>query len=119
MNASQWILEYYDENGSCEIATWLDSLKESHRIKVLAWLNKLQEMGPLLPRPYADILRDGIHELRIKVGGGQYRVLYFFVFENNIVLTHPFLKNTKRVPDKEIEKAKGIREAYLSRRNSR
>jgi hypothetical protein len=61
--------------------------------KVIAWIDKLQEMGPLLPRPYADILRDGIHELRIKVSRNQVRTLYFFVFESRIILTHPIYKN--------------------------
>jgi len=41
-------------------------LKVSQRDKVIAWIDKLQEMSPLLPRPYADILREGIHELRIE-----------------------------------------------------
>ncbi len=72
-------------------------------------------MGPLLPRPYADVLRDGIHELRIKISNGQVRILYFFVFEDKIVLTHPFYKNTSKVPEKEIKKAIQIREEYVKR----
>ncbi len=29
----------------------------------------LEEKGPPLPRPYADLLTDGIHELRVKLSG--------------------------------------------------
>ncbi len=90
-------------------------LKISQRDKVIAWIDKLQEMGPLLPRPYADILRDGIHELRIKVSSNQVRILYFFVFESRIVLTHPFYKNVSNVPEKEIKKAIHIRDEYIVR----
>jgi hypothetical protein len=37
-------------------------------------------MGPTLPRPYADLLKDGIHELRIRLSGDHIRMLYFFCF---------------------------------------
>ena len=62
----QWDVEFYsDEEGYCELETWILKQKESHRDKIIAWIDKLQEMGPLLPRPYADLLTDGIHELRM------------------------------------------------------
>lgn len=112
----QWDVEFYsDNNGNCELAEWIIKLKVSQRDKVIAWIDKLQEMGPLLPRPYADILRDGIHELRIKVSSNQVRILYFFVLESRIVLTHPFYKNVSKVPEKEIKKAIRIREEYVKR----
>jgi phage-related protein len=112
----QWDVEFYsDHDGNCEVAEWIMKLKVSQRDKVIAWIDKLQEMGPLLPRPYADLLLDGIHELRMKVSGNQVRILYFFVFENRIVLTHPFYKHVSKVPEKEINKAIQIREDYLRR----
>jgi len=101
----QWDVEFYpDSDGSCELTDWIMKLKVSQRDKVIAWIDKLQEKGPLLPRPYADILRDGIHELRIKVSGNQVRILYFFVYKNRIVVTHSFYKNVSKVPEKEIKK---------------
>jgi phage-related protein len=112
----QWEIELYsDANGTCELADWLTKLKLSHRDKVLAWIDKLQEEGPLLPRPYADLLKDGIHELRVKVAHNQVRILYFFIFENRIVLTHRFIKNTSKVPEKEIKRAQNIRSEYIER----
>ena len=112
----QWDVEFYsDKDGNCEIAEWIMKLKVSQRDKVLAWIDKLQEMGPLLPRPYADLLHDGIHELRMKVSGNQVRILYFFVFQNTIVMTHPFYKNVSKVPEKEITKAIQLRDEYIER----
>ncbi|MCK5197088.1 MAG: type II toxin-antitoxin system RelE/ParE family toxin, partial [Spirochaetales bacterium] len=67
------------------------------------------------PRPYADLLKDGIHELRIKLSGNQIRILYFFCYENFIILTNSFSKNKKRVPEKEINKAKEYRTDFLKR----
>lgn len=112
----QWDIDFYsDKNGKCELSDWIMNLKVYQRDKVIAWIDKLEELGPLLPRPYADLLRDGIHELRVKVSGNQVRILYFFVFENRIVLTHPFYKNVSKVPEKEIKKAIEIREEYIER----
>jgi hypothetical protein len=75
----------------------------------------LREQGPQLPRPYADILRNGIHELRLKLSGDQVRVLYFFTFKDVIVLTHSFVKNVSKVPENEIRKAEKIRDKFLQR----
>ena len=78
----KWTAIYYeDEKGYCQISEFLDSLPSSARAKVLAWISALEEQGSRLPRPYADLLEDGIHELRIKVKGDQERILYFFVFQ--------------------------------------
>jgi phage-related protein len=75
----------------------------------------LETDGPNLPRPYADLLKDGIHELRIKLTGTQVRILYFFCYQNIIVLTHVFVKHTNTVPESEIALAKSYRTDFLSR----
>lgn len=112
----QWAVEFYsDEKGFCELESWILRQKRSHRDKIIAWIDKLQEMGPLLPRPYADLLTDGIHKLRIKVAHNQVRILYFFICRSRIVMTHPFYKNVSKVPEKEIQKAVEIRAEYIRR----
>ncbi len=82
---------------------------------MLALLSILEEKGPNLPRPYADLLQEGIHELRVKLSGQQVRMLYFFCYRNYIVLTHALIKHTARVPTQDIAKAKQYREDFLSR----
>ena len=67
-----------------------------------------------MPRPYADLLADGIHELRLKLSGDQVRALYFFCFQDYIVLTHAFVKLVDRVPETEIRRAKTCRADFLS-----
>lgn len=81
----------------------------------MAWIALLEERGPQVPRPYADLLRDGIHELRIKLTGNQVRVLYFFCFRNIVVLTHAFTKTTSKVPEDQIKKALKYRDDVLKR----
>lgn len=52
-----------------------------NQAKLLSHISLLQDKGPNLMRPYADLLEDGIHELRVKLSGKQTRILYYFVFE--------------------------------------
>ena len=66
-------------------------------------------------RPYADLLEDGIHELRVRLSGDQVRILYFFCFRDFIVLTHWFVKRTGRVPQSEIDLSKKYRADFLAR----
>lgn len=68
-------------------------------------LDLLQEHGPNLKRPYADILRDDIRELRVGFASSQYRAFYFFMAGAHIVITHGILKNMDKVPPGEIERA--------------
>jgi hypothetical protein len=58
-----------------------------------------------LRRPLADLLRDGIHELRAKRRGINYRMLYFFHGRQAIVVSHGFVKQRSRVPESEIRRA--------------
>ena len=44
------------------------------------------------------------------------RSLYFFVKGKRIVFTHGFIKKTEKTPNSEIEKARKLRDYYLSGR---
>ena len=111
-----WKIIYYEaEGGKSRIEDFIKALPPRSRAKVMSFIGLLEERGPDLPRPYADLLKDGIHELRIKVTGNQYRFLYFFCFRDCIVLTHAIRKNTDRVPAGEIKAAVGIRCDFLKR----
>ncbi len=116
--ASKWNILYYSEDEKpSDIEIFIDSKDERNQAKIFAWLEKLSELGPNLPRPYADILVDGIHELRIKLSGSQVRILYFFCYKDYIILTNQFVKNTDKVPKSEINKSKERREKFLKKYN--
>jgi phage-related protein len=78
-------------------------------------LEILQENGNSLREPYSKHLSEGIFELRCKVGSNAARVLYFFYFEERIILTNGFVKKTQKTPDKEIKLAKQRRQAFIER----
>lgn len=116
----KWRVIYYETvDGSCDVERFIASLSERNKAKVLVWIESLEERGPHLPRPYADLLEDGIHELRVKLSGGQYRILYFFCHGDYIILSHSFLKVTEQVPKSEIRKAQAIRADFVKRFDSK
>lgn len=60
------------------VAKYLKTLDIKVRAKFYKLLTLLENLGPSLKRPYADLLKNKIYELRIKHGSNQYRTLYFF-----------------------------------------
>ena len=114
-----WKLIFYESvKGECPVHEFIESLNEGEQTKVVSWLKALSLEGINLHRPFADLLEDGIHELRIKVTGDQVRALYFFCYRDYIIVTHTFIKRTNKVPKKELKKAKKYREDFLTRYNT-
>ncbi|EQA60999.1 toxin-antitoxin system, toxin component, RelE domain protein [Leptospira alexanderi serovar Manhao 3 str. L 60] len=54
----KWKVYYYSEseNEESEIETFINSKDDRNQAKILAWIEKLEELGSNLPEPYADIL---------------------------------------------------------------
>jgi phage-related protein len=94
---------YTTERGVSPIDEFLDGLDKKSRAKVAAYLSLLEEEGPNLYRPYADVVRGKIRELRIRYRSNQYRVLYFFHVRDQIVLVHALSKKTQQLKEKDIE----------------
>ena len=59
------LIFYTAERGDSPLDDFLDGLDKKSRAKVAAYLSLLEEQGPNLKRPYADIVRGKIRELRI------------------------------------------------------
>ena len=113
---NRWHIIYCDEQmNPCPITEFIEKRPPKHQVKIIRFLSLLEEMGPTLPRPYADLLKDGIHELRIKLSGDQIRMLYFFCFRHYIVFYVAFVKNSDRVPEKFINRVKHYRDKCLRR----
>jgi hypothetical protein len=111
-----WCVIYYETvDGKCPVRDFINSRNKENQTKILSMINYLEEHGPHLPRPYADLLADGIHELRTKLSGDEGRTLYFFCYKRFIILTHTFIKHENVVPTKEINKAITLRTDFLNR----
>ena len=112
----QWHILYCDEMARvCPVTEFINDCAPKHQVKILRFLTLLEEMGPTLPRPYSDILHDGIHELRVKLSGDQIRLLYFFCYQKFIILYDAFVKTVDRVPERLIRKVVEYRGDLLER----
>lgn len=109
------VVFYENSEGISDLDAFIESRDIREQAKIYSFVGMLEDKGPHLPRPYADILRDGIHELRIKLSGNQTRILYFFCYQNYIVLSNSFMKTTSEVPDKYINEAIKRRNDFCSR----
>ena len=119
MNQTWRVVYYESKDCRCAIREFIEARSKRDQAKLLSWIALLADYGPHLPRPHADLLEDGIHELRVSLSGDKVRCLYFFCFRNLIVITHAFIKTTGRVPRNEIRKAQRIRNDFLNRVNER
>ena len=93
---------------------WLDELNHKNRRALdacMARIKLLAVRGHELRRPHADMLRDGIYELRTKVGRVNYRLLYFFHGREIAIVAHGLTKE-QEVPAADIDRAIERRKRY-------
>ena len=90
----------------------MDSLPRKIQDKFAERFTRLENMGHELWRPIAAFLRDGIYELRVSRGHVNYRVLYGFVGDRVVLLSHGCTKK-KEVPPKEIDLAMNNLKRYI------
>jgi len=98
------VVLYCEDDGSCPFLEWLDELPLKAQDKCQVRLERLRDLGHELRRPEADLLRDGIYELRASLHGVNYRILYFFHGTVAAIVSHGIVK-TRAVPPKEIDRA--------------
>lgn len=104
------VVIFQERDRSVPLLQWLDKLPDKVRMKIIARVERLAECGHELRRPESDLLRDGIHELRIGHSHVNYRLLYFF-HGRQAVISHGITKE-KEVPAREIERAINRRSQY-------
>jgi len=108
------LIFYRDERGQAPVVEWLRELRRKDKkayAKCNARIQVLAQLGHELRRPMADYLRDGIHELRIRHGHVNYRILYFFHGQAVAILAHGLTKEDE-VPNADIERAIQRKEAF-------
>lgn len=104
------VILFAEPDGTAPLLDWLDGLAAKVQDKCYVKIERLVEMGYELRRPEADLLRNGIYELRIANRSIQYRILYFF--HGNIAVISHGLKKESEVPGKDIELALKRMEAF-------
>ncbi|MCX5727397.1 MAG: type II toxin-antitoxin system RelE/ParE family toxin [Nitrospirae bacterium] len=97
------VVFYKDREGNVPVLEWLDGLPVKIQDKCVVKIERLRELGHELRRPEADLLRNGVYELRVGREGMNYRILYFFHGRVAAVLAHGLTKE-QEVPVKDIER---------------
>ena len=105
------VVFFADDDGSATVLEWLDGLPTKVRDKFIVRIDRLAECGNELRRPEADLLRDGIYELRVRNMRINYRVLYFF-HGRQAVLSQGLTKMDK-IPDRDIGRAVGRKKEFV------
>jgi len=98
------VVFYREADGAVPLLDWFDGLPTKAQDKCRIKIQRLAELGYELRRPEADLLRDGIHELRVGLHHVNYRILYFFSGREAVILAHGLTK-LNRVPETAIETA--------------
>lgn len=80
----------------------------------IMWTLKLIEEYHQVPSDYLKYMvgTNGLYEIRIHYSSDIFRIFCFFDKGNLIVLMNGFQKKTQKTPQKEIEKAIKIKQAY-------
>jgi hypothetical protein len=105
---------FQEADGRSPVVAWLESLRRTDGqayAKCVAVIERLAESGYELRRPTADMLRDGIYELRARKGHMNYRLLYFFHGRNVAIVAHALTKEDV-VPPADIERALARKRMY-------
>ena len=101
------LLFFRDADGFAPVWEWLRDLQAKNQrayAKCVVRVRRLAEMGHELRRPEADFLRDGIYELRSRLGTVNYRILYFFHGRDVAVLANAITKENE-IPTIETNRA--------------
>ena len=92
---------YKNADGTSEVEEYLNELRADHSKdslikleKITAYLDALEELGPLLHYPFARKLNNFIFELRPLKD----RFLYSFMDEYNIIILSRFYKSSQKTP---------------------
>jgi hypothetical protein len=105
------VVFYCEKDGAVPVLDWFDSLPAKAQDKCRVRIQRLAELGHELRRPEADLLRDGIYELRVGLQHVNYRILYFFHGRVAAILA-PGLTKEDRVPNAAIDAALARKQRY-------
>jgi hypothetical protein len=105
------VVFYREADRTAPVLEWFDGLPAKAKDKCRIRIQRLSEKGHELRRPEADLLRDGIYELRVGFQHVNYRILYFFHGRVAAILAHGLTKED-RVPAAAIDAALKRKQMY-------
>jgi phage-related protein len=112
----RYTAEFYEDSrtGIIPVYEHIKGLDSKVRAKIYKYINFLLESNGYLDEPYSRHIIDKIRELRVDFAGNRHRIFYFSFIDRQIVFLHAFLKKTDKTPFKEIAKAQGNYQDFIS-----
>lgn len=114
------VILYRDKNGESEIEEYLKELQRNESKdakikfkKITAYIDKLELQGTRIGEKYVKHIEHDIWELRPL----RDRILFAYWENNKFILLSIFMKQTRKTPKREIEKAKRNLKEFLKRRD--
>ena len=90
----------------------LDPFTRRKLAELFSLLTEVESLGLPVSRPMPSIAH-GVHEIRLKDRGGQYRIFYFTKHKDAVLVFHFLRKKTEATPHHEIEIAQRRLEEML------
>lgn len=103
---------YQDKPRVVPLLIFLDGLKRSDRMAVVAVIEELERLGHGMRPPHSEHLGNQLYYLRVRGEDGSYRVFYFPHGKGICVLGHGFMKKTDKCPPEELKRARRMRERF-------
>ena len=113
---STQVVFYQEKEGDAPVVEWLKELRQNNAkafLKCRAAIARLALLGHELRRPEADYLCNGIHELRVRLGSVNYRLLYFFDGQTVSVIACGLTKEAA-IPPADIKRAIACKVAFTT-----
>lgn len=94
---------FYKPNKRSPVQGFIRKLQPDDRLRILACLRSIEELGLDCPRVQFRQIRGKLWEIKIKTPCSGYRIFYVVIKQAKMVLLHTYKKKTQRTPSKEIE----------------
>lgn len=100
-----WNIETYEtSSGEKIVDAFIKKQQPEVKAKIAHTVKLLRQYGNKLGLPHSKALGGGLYELRIR-GKQEIRIFYCFTSGRTIILLHSFKKQTRQIPQKELNTA--------------
>ena len=96
---------YKNHAGNEPVRDWLLSLSKDDRIKIGTDI-QTAEYGWPIGMPICRSMKEGLHEVRSDLSNKRIARVLFFIYTNDMILLHGFIKKTKTTSKQDLSLAK-------------
>jgi len=109
---------YTTLKGESPVKDFLLQLDTKARAKMVKYLEMLQEQGPNLRRPYADVGERQDSGIKCRISFESASGSYFSFRRNDIILLHAFLKKSQKLKEQDVALAENRMNDWISRKST-